>query len=122
MKLGAILDDVTTFGNINQTLNALHYTKENGPLVGLSLSNKTKIWFPFNPYPTTQLPPYVSVIQDRGAPLLGAAVSCDSEYLNSICAKRIDKWRQCIKAMAPLADPQLEALLLRSCNVLVRQK
>ena len=46
---------------------------------------------------------------------MGTAVSCDSEYLNSICAKRIDKWRQCIKAMAPLADPQLEALLLRSC-------
>ena len=115
LNLAAILDDDTAFGNCQDILRALNYINEIGPsCVGLKLSNKTKLWFPFNLNPYISLPPYVSHIRDHGTPLLGAAISLSSEYMNSTYSKRY-KWQQCIKAMAPLKDPQLEALLLRSC-------
>ena len=79
MNLTAILDDVTAFGNCQDILRALNYMNEIGSTVGLKLSNKTKLSFPFNLNPSISLPPHVSLIHDQGA-----AISLSSEYINEL--------------------------------------
>ena len=60
LNLAAIVDDVTAFGNCQDILRALNYINEIGPTVGLKLSNKTKLRFPFNLNPPISLPPLFS--------------------------------------------------------------
>ena len=124
LRVGAILDDVTFLGSPDSTLRALEYIRFEGPGVGLRLSPKTCIWSPtgvsvpanlgsFSISATTSVP--LTIMQSRGVPLLGSAVSVDPNYLNAIAMKRFQKWKESIHLLMELKAPQLELMLLRAC-------
>ena len=57
----------------------------------------------------------ISIVTTTGVSLLGSVVSLDSNFLNAIAMKRVQKWQESIHLMAELKAPQLELMLLRAC-------
>ena len=55
------------------------------------------------------------IMQSRGVPLSGSAVSVDPNYLNAIAMKRFQKWKESIHLLMEHKAPQLELMLLRAC-------
>ena len=124
LRVGAFLDDVTFLGCPRDTLRALGFFRSEGPKAGLRLSPKTSIWSPkglhipasiasFSLSDARDMP--AAIVKSNGVPLLGSAVSCDTNYINAIAMKRFQKWQHSIQLMSTLQSPQLELMLLRAC-------
>ena len=95
--MGAILDDDIFLGSPQATLQAMEFLRLEGPGSGLRLSPKTCVWSPVG----ASLPAFVGsfslsswILTTTGVFLLGSVVSLDSNFLNAIAMKRVQKWQE----------------------------
>ena len=129
LRVAAYLDDVTTAGTLHNSLDALRYLQVFGPLDGLFLSSKSKLWSPVVPIPQSlsfestgstnvesHRPLPFEIINDSGVALLGGFISRDSHFILHHTFQRVHKWQKSVELLNQFADPQIQLLLLRACN------
>jgi hypothetical protein len=129
LRVAAYLDDVTSAGSLQDSLDALRYLQIAGPPDGLFLSSKSKLWSPVFPIPPSislgvdfncsstvepQSRPF-EIVYESGVSLLGGIISKDPDFFLRNALLCVRKWRSNVELLSQFADPQIQLLLLRAC-------